>query len=314
MRDRDHSETKPAGTLRIAVLGDSYAEAMQVNLPETFWHIAEQRLSRCPKLRQRKIEFLNFGVSGYGTGQQLLTLRHKVWRYQPDIVLVAFLTGNDFSDNVLELKGIPYHPYFEEVDGALELQEDFVNTREYRRRAGLLARLFSFSMQYSRILQLINKMRYARKVQAQKARRQDHAELGLSRAIYRPPQTPEWKKAWKISEMLLQTMHTETVARNAQLRVVTLSNAEQVLPDPAATEHLQSQLGISDLFYPDRRIAELGKQVGFPVLNLAPMLQDYAKNSGEYVHGFGQQLGHGHWNQRGHAQAGRRIADWLCAD
>ena len=35
------------------------------------------------------------GVSGYGTTQELVTLREKVWRYSPDMVLLAVTTNND---------------------------------------------------------------------------------------------------------------------------------------------------------------------------------------------------------------------------
>ena len=79
LRDREHSKSKPAGTLRIAVVGDSYAEAFQVERERAFWSVLEGRLKDCPALAGREVEVINFGVSGYGTAQELLTLREKVW-------------------------------------------------------------------------------------------------------------------------------------------------------------------------------------------------------------------------------------------
>src|ERR1041385_914188 len=67
--------------IHYGVLGDSYAAAFQVPMENAFWAIAEREVAECP---HRPIEVLNFGLSGYGTAQQLLTLRHRGWEYPPD--------------------------------------------------------------------------------------------------------------------------------------------------------------------------------------------------------------------------------------
>src|SRR5438105_14538591 len=69
LRDREHDKQKPAHTYRVAIIGDSFAEALQVPLEETFWHLLEGELAACPALAGRQIEVLNFGVSSYGTAQ-----------------------------------------------------------------------------------------------------------------------------------------------------------------------------------------------------------------------------------------------------
>ena len=75
LRDREHEINKPANTIRIAIVGDSYAEALQVAQEATFWSILEKRLNECSP--NKRIEVINFGVSGYGTTQELITLRNK---------------------------------------------------------------------------------------------------------------------------------------------------------------------------------------------------------------------------------------------
>ena len=74
LRDVEHSIEKPADTMRIAILGDSYAEARQVPLDRTFWKGIENQLTHCPQLKGTRVEVINFGVSGFGTVQELLTL------------------------------------------------------------------------------------------------------------------------------------------------------------------------------------------------------------------------------------------------
>src|SRR5919202_2034890 len=54
LRDREHTKEKPSGTLRVAVVGDSYAEAFQVEQDKAFWSVLERRLGECPALEGRR--------------------------------------------------------------------------------------------------------------------------------------------------------------------------------------------------------------------------------------------------------------------
>src|SRR5713226_9259940 len=66
LRDREHTKGKPANTVRIAVLGDSYTEALQVPFEESLCPILESKLKECALFPGQNIEVINFGVSGYG--------------------------------------------------------------------------------------------------------------------------------------------------------------------------------------------------------------------------------------------------------
>ena len=115
LRDREHSIEKPAGTIRIAVLGDSFTEAFDVEMKDAFWAVMERNLQNCAALSGRKVEVLNFGVAGFSTARELIMLRKRVWQYAPDIVVLNFTTINDVKDNSMvlnpEYAGQPI-PYF----------------------------------------------------------------------------------------------------------------------------------------------------------------------------------------------------------
>ena len=96
LRDSEHAYEKPAGTRRVLVLGDSYAWGYGVGDDETF----SARLETQFTARGEPIEVINTGVSGWGTDQQLLYLREEGFRYQPDVVVLAFFIGNDCDNNV----------------------------------------------------------------------------------------------------------------------------------------------------------------------------------------------------------------------
>jgi len=110
-RDVEHLVRKPPGVYRIAFLGDSFTEARQVDIADTYWKLLESKLTSCGALAGRRVEALNFGVGGYGTAQELLTLRIDVLRLHPDLVVLAFLTGNDIANNSRALDD-GYRPYF----------------------------------------------------------------------------------------------------------------------------------------------------------------------------------------------------------
>ncbi len=97
LRDRDYPFAKPPKTCRIGILGDSFVEAMQVPFDSMLSERLEARLVASPR-DERGYEVINFGVSGYGTCQQLLLLEELVLRFEPDVVVSVYY-HNDLDDN-----------------------------------------------------------------------------------------------------------------------------------------------------------------------------------------------------------------------
>jgi hypothetical protein len=96
---RSYAPTKPAGTLRVAVIGDSYVHGSFVNVGEGFAEIIERRLNTAGV----KAEVLRFGMDGAPLSQYLHMLRHEVRGYRPDVVIVQ-LIHNDFDESYRFLK------------------------------------------------------------------------------------------------------------------------------------------------------------------------------------------------------------------
>src|SRR2546428_2349178 len=156
LRDSEHSKAKPPDTVRIAVLGDSYPEAFPVAMEDAFWAVMEKNLQQCGAFGGNKIEVINFGVSGYGTAQELITLREHVWEYSPDIVMLAVTTNNDISDNVRALKKTDEVPYFVYREGKPALDDSFKQTRAFRWRQSTLNRMVRWIRDHSRLVQALN--------------------------------------------------------------------------------------------------------------------------------------------------------------
>lgn len=311
-RDVERTLTKPASTFRIAVIGDSYVEAFQVERPDSVCLVIERAL-RGRFGADMAVEVLNFGVSGYGTGQEYLLVRDRVMAYAPNLVLLAFYVGNDVSDNLRELKKVPYVPYFTLREGVLTLDSSFLSSSEYKTRSAWYSRTFVATKRYSRLLQFVDQVR---RQWSRRQRRREAAPRGSEedRRLFEEPPTGHMLRAWEVTETLLIATRDLVEARGARFAVFTIGAGSQVTADTASRDRFKLRHGLADLLYPQRRLRELGDRAGFPILNLAPEFLRVATDDGIYFHGFGESLGHGHWNQRGHEMAGRLIADWLCSE
>ncbi len=75
--DIEHDFKKPAGIYRIVLLGDSYVESFQVELPFTFFRQLEAALNQNALLTQngRRFEVIALGNSGNGSVKELMALK-----------------------------------------------------------------------------------------------------------------------------------------------------------------------------------------------------------------------------------------------
>jgi len=320
LRDREHELAKPPGTYRIAVLGDSFAEAMQVDLERTFWSLLAPRLEHCGFAPGKRIEAINFGVSGYGTADELLTLRARAWDYQPDMVLLAFYPGNDVRNNSRALEGAPGRAYFVLKDGELSLDASFRDLPEFRDKQRIAGqRAF---LQDLRLYQLGRRLRagnVAQKFQnvpvaaAVAAGATQLREPGVDENVFREPAEPAWREAWEVTDRLVAATAGETRAHGARFLLVVLSTAASVYPDAGMRKRYAESLGVKSLFYPVEHLERLAARQGFEVLALAPQMQRRADATGVPLHGFDNtRRGFGHWNEAGHALAAELIAGRLC--
>jgi hypothetical protein len=101
LRDAEYSLHKPAGTLRVAVVGDSFTMAAGVPIEDAYHSVLERRLNEASN--GLRYEFINFAVGGYYLTQYLATIRWKVLEYEPDVILLGFYPGNDSQPPPAEL-------------------------------------------------------------------------------------------------------------------------------------------------------------------------------------------------------------------
>jgi hypothetical protein len=316
-RDVERSVEKPAGTIRLALLGDSFAAGFDVPLAATVGAVLERELNGCWGGDGRRVEVLNFAVVAYGTAQELLLLRGQVGAYQPDLVLLGFFSGNDVRDNYRPLSRGKLKPFFTWQDGEPAVDNSFRELPEYRLRASPPGQAFYWLEDRSRLVQLLHQSVRTASLRwltdrPPAAERPAGRSVGLVEQVLLPPASQPWQQAWEVTERLLLLVQAEASKLGAGFALAVFPLPQQVDPDPAWRARYQRALGLDSLLYPEQRLTEFGRQHGLEVIPLAVGLRTWAERQQVNLHGHPPHLGSGHWNEQGHLAAGRLLAERFC--
>jgi len=82
--DREYTKAKTPGKIRVLCFGDSYTHGDEASNQETWEHYAEQAAPN--------MEFLNFGVPGYGLTQAYLRYKEVANDFAADYVIIGCMT------------------------------------------------------------------------------------------------------------------------------------------------------------------------------------------------------------------------------
>jgi hypothetical protein len=299
-RDVDHRIEKPPGMRRIVVVGDSFCEAAQVNLGETFWRLLPTDLQA---QGGGPVEAINLGVGDWGQAQEWIALRELGFRYRPDLVICEVFPLNDIGNNGLELYGLDkshndlYRPYFVEGPGGA-----LVETR----RDPWLARLRSLSRVFLDVergcLSVAWWLERGSENDKWDARAHAAGYPGLPPLLYTyvedAEQPPAVRRAWRVTELLLTEMAAQCRARGVAL-VLLVVEWKEMLGGGAQRMTGQYRSPPLDPGYPERRLAALGERIGAVVV---PTRELFERGGDLFI-------SDGHCNARGH----RVLADALFA-
>ena len=290
-RDRERTRDKPAGTIRIAVLGDSYVEAMQVEIDSTFVAVAERSANARDSGRY---EFMNFGRSGMGPAEEYIVLERDVLPCRPDVVVLLFTPHNDIADVNRFTSYTSRRPFFvADVRDSLVLDTSFRSSAGYR-----LRELLNPLKQKSALISLLS-WRY-----------------NVWRA--KPPSSQPQRVPTRLtSEQTLLTAHPDSLyaANYALAKRAVIEMAKMCTRDGVAwvlasaplvyEDHAIAALrSIDSTFDPnffDRDLSAMADTCGFAFVRLTDGFQAESRRSGERLHW-------AHWNYPGHRLVGLLLA------
>lgn len=316
-RDREHTIDKNSNVFRIVVLGDSYAQALQVPFEQSFPYLLEQKLNSNANI-QKEIEIINLGWSGFGTDQEYLTLKYIGLEYNPDLVILAFLTGNDLRSNYAEFENKYKHVY-QNGNISSNLKPFFVinetgELEELPFQPERIAGIGKDNFIYKIVLKFRSPVYFYSKIknfQRQKVSTEYKVNgVPIELYVYAHDYSADWQEAWNITKALIVKIDEESEENGAHLLLVSLTNRNQV-----HNEYWQETLETYpkmknmewDLEKPEKILTNFSAENNITYLQLLPPFREHVNRTNEKVHGHYD----GHWNANGHKLAAELIHDKL---
>jgi lysophospholipase L1-like esterase len=295
-RGPEWAPRRPAGGLRVAVLGDSMTAGIATDEERTFVRLLEASLAS--REGPGPVEAMNFGVASASTGSALVTWRGVARGYRPDLVLLAFFTGNDFGDNSSRLTRAP-RAYFD-LDEAGRL----VPGREPAPTSALARWLDRHSRLY--VWQKVAFRQLRGRLQA------TARGVEPGQRIFARDGGPDAEHAWSVTAALLRELRREAEATGARFALVVIPCAEQV--DDALWVDLAArarEAGLEvDREEPSRRLARICGSEGIPAIDLTPAFVAAARGPGGDAAPL-YLLGRFHLSDAGHRLAAETVHRFL---
>ncbi len=317
LRDTDRTIAKPEGSYRILILGDSMTEAIQVDLEQTYPRVLERLLNGANP--GKAFEVINLGVAGYGTDQEYLALRNVGLRYRPDLVVLAFFTGNDFQENVPGLGGIRGKPYFA-LDEHGNLRELPFKPEPLSGVKRVLREGRSLRWVWEKLNDVPALNAFVWRVGAVAEQRKNHGSGAthaewrwgippgakglppLSFQVYLPQAPAAWREAWAVTKALILKTRDEAEQHGARFLLGVLPAAPEVAGKEALARFYRAGLDGLDLEKPDRTLRAFAEQERTWHLSLLPEFREYLARNGGGWEGLHNACD-GHWSALGHEVA-----------
>jgi hypothetical protein len=338
LRDREIGYDNPDQAFRVLSLADSFGEALQVELDDTYHKQLEMLLADS---LDQPVEVLNAGVGGWGTDQEAIFYVAEGFRYNPDVVLLAFFVRNDAVNNYgpLEIErngGSQQKEFFtladdgtlvpppvqEETGDTVTANPDKVGHDEVRENPPPLLGVSDTLWRWSALYRLL--VPYLRDIPAvvqnlgpsgilggEGVVRAGHPATPIPFFVYQNPPNEDFAAAWNLTEAIIARLNDEVARRRSQLVVVLVAAPEQVYPQAweatlAANPAMQNINW--DLDAPNRRLAEFLEKQNIPYLDLLPVFRAAAAQpDSPHLHFRHDQ----HWTEAGHQLAAETIHDFL---
>jgi hypothetical protein len=312
--DVQFNKNKPADIFRIAVVGDSQVESLQVPLEKTWYKILESKLNNEFSKQEKKFEIYSFGHSGNGQMLDYLYLKNYALDYKLDLVIDLFLVENDFRDDSLALNqkyvqqtgdAGAYAKLIPIVDkeGTIDIpasEAELAKIKKQQRPTTFLKELLKKSSLIYTLYQKFQAIQLSLREKSQIGTGQD---VPVDFEVFLNVYPPGWEKIWGNEERLILTINKTANDNGAKFLLVTTGGATRVERDKLKANYI-SQL---DFDKPEKIFNDFTARNNIFYLALTdPLRKKYLETNQDIMFPCD-----GHWNELGHQWTADAIFDYL---
>lgn len=292
LRDSPMTRSKPAGTIRILCLGDSFVFGLGVDAKDSF-------PERCEVILRESmggdVEVVNCGVPAWGTDESRRFFLSNVGALKPDAVVLSIFVGNDTFDDLASDEFT--------VENGLLVPADRSSPLPWDRSLANSA-LWTLMKRIGNDLTETDK---APVVTTGGAKRRSMAEM---LEVYRKIEISD-SGARRGRDAITANVEMIRKTSNALgIRFGVLLIPALVEVDDAAFAQVLAREKLSPMDFDSSvaatRLAYRFGELGVPFLDLAPAFRDATQGDGRKLY-----LRNYHFNPTGHAIAGRRLSIFL---
>lgn len=271
--DVEHEVEKAPGVVRLGFFGDSYTEARQVPLGDTFFRVIQKELSSLSDADS--IEIISLGVSGRGTFQSYLD--SQTWADSLDLDIVYYVfCENDPGDNVPVITRVTTRPYA--ILSGDSLVFDFSFRDRYKHKTGTLHRTWQYCKSRSLLCSVLQERTMLLRRRGIKMRmgEADKKMAGEAKAgsMPRPTDAPSsWpdslcEEAKSVTERVIVRWNRELEAENRDFAVIYIPReAEMTKPVESQDSWAKMVYDVCnrhdiDVIDPSQRFSEAAEQGG----------------------------------------------------
>lgn len=293
--DKEYQLEKPNDTIRIIILGDSFVEATQVDLNNTFHKLLEKSLNTS---LLRKVEVLSFGRGGASTCEEIQFFNSVAKKFNPDMVILATFAQNDIKDDSLLFRNDPslYRCYINKSDELVVLKPK----QDYERAKRTFRSLF----RNSHFMRLIHSSFFEKKRQIGNCQPQSEFWIYFDK----PPK--EFRYGLKVTERLVTEFSESLNSQNIEFYWVLIPSIYQInysKGDELRKECLEKGIAFrNDPLQIEDNLQEIARKQNLKFLRMSSIFHEEFEMGKQLYFPLDE-----HFTEQGHHLAERSIREML---